>query len=280
MLNGFQIRYLKSEKYRSSKKKKILFIHGLGSSSDRWGDIPDALSRYFYPIVAVDLLGFGSSDKPVTLEYTIENFSKFITDVIACKRIWKNDSIDSDGEGDDNYKTTIIGHSLGGYIAAKAAIDDQDLIEKLVLIDSSGMLNEPTPILEQYLNAALNPSFENVKSVFEKMLGNPTLLNSTLIDAFIKRIKLTGAKHAFESAFENSTKKHIEMSELQSIDNIPVLIIWGAIDNVIPVAHSKQFKEVFKNSNLQIIENTGHAPFSEKPSIVFDMIRTFLTNNR
>jgi 2-hydroxy-6-oxonona-2,4-dienedioate hydrolase len=56
ILNDFHIRYLKSEKHNSSKKKNILFIHGLGSSSDRWGDIPDALSKYFHPIVAVDLI--------------------------------------------------------------------------------------------------------------------------------------------------------------------------------------------------------------------------------
>ncbi|HEU5119379.1 MAG TPA: alpha/beta hydrolase [Candidatus Nitrosocosmicus sp.] len=275
-LNDFHIRYLKSEKHHGSKKKNILFIHGLGSSSDRWLDIPDALSRYFHPIVAVDLIGFGGSDKPVTIEYTMEYFSKFIRDVITCKQIWRND----DSGSDDSYKTIIIGHSLGGYIAAKVAIKDQDLIEKLVLIDSSGMLKKPTSLLEQYLNAALNPSFENVKSVFEQMLGNPTLLSPTLVNAFIKRINLVGAKYAFKSAFENSTKKHIESSELQSIENIPALIIWGAADTLIPVTHAKRFNKILKNSTLQIIENTGHAPFSEKPSMVFDIIRTFLTNNK
>ena len=90
------------------------------------------------------------------------------------------------------------------------------------------MLKEPTPLLEQYLNAALNPSFENVKNVFEQMLGNPALLHPTLVDAFIKRINLAGAKYAFKSVFENSTKKYIESSELQRIENIPALIICGA----------------------------------------------------
>ncbi|MDN5847659.1 MAG: alpha/beta hydrolase [Candidatus Nitrosocosmicus sp.] len=79
ILNDLQVRYLKSVKQKSSKKKNILFIHGLDSSSDRWLDIPDALYRYFHPIVAVDPIGFGGSDKLVTLEYTIEYFSKFIS---------------------------------------------------------------------------------------------------------------------------------------------------------------------------------------------------------
>lgn len=276
MLNDFQIRYLKSEKRYNSKKKNVLFIHGLGSSSDRWWDIPDALSRYFHTVVAVDLIGFGGSDKPVTVDYTIDYFSKFIRDFIDCKQIWTNDDDLSD---DDSCKTIIVGHSLGGYIAAKVAIEDQDLVEKLVLIDSSGMLKQPTPLLEQYLNAALNPSFENVKNVFEQMLGNPVLLHPLLVDAFIKRINLPGAKYAFNSAFENSTKKYIELSELQRIENIPALIICGAADKLIPVEHSKRYNEVLKHSQLQIVENTGHAPFSEKPTVVFDMMRIFLTNN-
>jgi pimeloyl-ACP methyl ester carboxylesterase len=276
MLNDFQIRYLKSEKRYNSKKKNVLFIHGLGSSSDRWWDIPDALSRYFHTVVAVDLIGFGGSDKPVTVDYTIGYFSKFIRDFIDCKQIWTNDDDLSD---DDSCKTIIVGHSLGGYIAAKVAIEDQDLVEKLVLIDSSGMLKQPTPLLEQYLNAALNPSFENVKNVFEQMLGNPVLLHPLLVDAFIKRINLPGAKYAFNSAFENSTKKYIELSELQRIENIPALIICGAADKLIPVEHSKRYNEVLKHSQLQIVENTGHAPFSEKPTVVFDMMRIFLTNN-
>ena len=276
ILHDFEIRYLKSEKRNNSKKKNILFIHGLGSSSDRWLDIPDALSRYFHPIVAVDLIGFGGSDKPVTVDYTIDYFSKFIRDFVDCKQIWKNDN-DSDDD-DDGHKTIIVGHSLGGFIAANVAIENQDLIEKLVLIDSSGMLREPTPLLEQYLKVALNPSFENVKNVFGQMLGNPALLHPMIVETFIKRINLPGAKYAFKSAFENSTKRYFESSELQRIENMPALIICGAADKLIPVAHSKRFNNILKRSQLQIVENTGHAPFAEKPSVVFDLMRIFLTN--
>src|SRR5919198_1692565 len=119
MLNDFEIRYLKSEKKDHSKRKSILFIHGLGSSSDRWLDIPDALSKYFHPILAVDLIGFGGSDKPITTDYTIEYFSKFIRDFISHKQIWRNE--DDSSNDNDMGKTTIVGHSLGGYIATKVA---------------------------------------------------------------------------------------------------------------------------------------------------------------
>src|ERR671918_1314884 len=108
--------------YGKEKNKHVLFIHGLGSSSIVWRDIPQALSEHFHTI-AVDLIGFGGSDKPNTADYTIKGFSKFIVDFLR-ERIGIK----------ENEKISIVGHSLGGYIAAEVSIENKNLIEKLVLI--------------------------------------------------------------------------------------------------------------------------------------------------
>ena len=92
-------------------------------------------------IKAVDLIGFGLSDKPEKEEYyTIKGFSKFIVDFLGEIGIKEK----------EHKKISIVGHSLGGYIAAQVAIENKDLIEKLVLIDSSGLLEGPTPLLNEY----------------------------------------------------------------------------------------------------------------------------------
>jgi 2-hydroxy-6-oxonona-2,4-dienedioate hydrolase len=70
--------------------------------------------------------------------------------------------------GIDHGKTCLIGHSLGGYIAAEVAIENLGLIDRLVLIDSSGILNGPTSLLEQSFHAALYASFDNVKMYSNK----------------------------------------------------------------------------------------------------------------
>ena len=75
-----KIRYLESDNVNTEKQRRILFIHGLGSSAERWLDIPEALSLYFRTL-AVDLPGFGGSDKPSNMEYTIEAFSNIVTDL-------------------------------------------------------------------------------------------------------------------------------------------------------------------------------------------------------
>jgi len=258
-LNGLKVRYLESGK---GKNRHILFIHGLGSAADRWMKIPDELSSDFHS-VAIDLPGFGESDKPANLNYTIDQFSQFI--ISFQKKI----SI-HDGE------TSLIGHSLGGYIASEVAIQNQNQVKQLVLIDSSGMLEQPTPILEEYLNAAMNPSKNNVRKAFEKMVADPSRIPTQLVDGFIRRINMPNAKHAFKSTLANSAKTQIGIDRLRQINNIPTLILWGVHDKVIPLEHSKFFKEAIENSRLEIIDDAGHAPFAEKPDQVCEILRNFL----
>ena len=265
--NNIKMRYLESKQGDGISDRHILFIHGLGSSADRWLDIPDAISMYYHTI-AVDLIGFGGSDKPTDVNYTIEQFSEFILEFI-----------EKIGLSGDDRKITLVGHSLGGYIAVDFAIRNKGLIEKLVLLDSSGFLKGPTPLLEQYLNAAKYPSYDSVRNVFEQMVAQPWKVLPVIINIFITRINSPGAKYPFESAYRNSTTTQIDLSRLKSIEDIPTLIIWGKSDNLIPIEYSEPFKQVFKNYRVEMIEDAGHAPFAEKPAIICEILHSFLSQN-
>ena len=265
--NNIKMRYLESKQGDHISDRHILFIHGLGSSADRWLDIPDAISMYYHTI-AVDLIGFGGSDKPTDVNYTIEQFSEFILEFI-----------EKIGLSGDDRKITLVGHSLGGYIAVDFAIRNKGLIEKLVLLDSSGFLKGPTPLLEQYLNAAKYPSYDSVRNVFEQMVAQPWKVLPIIINIFITRINSPGAKYPFESAYQNSTTTQIDLSRLKSIEDIPTLIIWGKSDNLIPIEYSEPFKQVFKNYRVEMIEDAGHAPFVEKPAIICEILHSFLSQN-
>ena len=247
-LEGLKIRYLESGK---GKKEHLLFIHGLGSAADRWMKIPDMLSSDFHSI-ALDLPGFGESDKPEKMDYTIDQFGKIIVSFL------KEMSL-------PNQHTSVIGHSLGGYIASEIAIQNPKKIKQLVLIDSSGMLEKPTPILEEYLQAAMNPTPDNVRQAFEKMVADPKRIPEQLVDGFIRRINMPNAKHAFKQTLENSATTQIGSNRLKKINSIPTLILWGVHDKVIPLEHSNFFKENIQNSKIEIIDDAGHAPFAEKP---------------
>jgi 2-hydroxy-6-oxonona-2,4-dienedioate hydrolase len=270
-----KIRYLESDMNDPETRQHLLFIHGLGSSADRWLDIPDALSLYFHT-VAIDLPGFGGSDKPSDMNYTIEAFSDIVREFIDKIKITEED------RGNNKARTTtLVGHSLGGYIASRiAATDNSNFLNKLVLVDSSGNLEKPTPLLDEYLGAAMNPSKEKVRKVFEQMVANPLLVSDVLVHGFIDRINRPGSKYAFESSLRNSANTQIGIKNLNRISEkgIPTLILWGMHDKVIPTQHSQIFKEAIKGSIVTMIPNTGHAPFTEKPALVCEYLHNFLSS--
>ncbi len=259
---GHRIRYIKSKD--GGNVNAVLFIHGLGSAADRWMDLPEAMSFYL-SAYALDLVGFGKSDKPKSLNYNIPEFVEFLREFIQKELIKYNEII-------------LVGHSLGGYIACEFVIKYPTLVRKLVLVDSSGMLDEPTPILAEYLAVAMNPSYDKVMSVFRKMLGNPLFVSPLVAEIFINNISNEAAKNAFTVTLENSANTQIGPERLRTI-KIPTLIIWGAEDRVIPVEHAEIFRKNIVGSKLVKIEGAGHAPFVEKPSSVFDLIRRFLVDN-
>jgi len=268
-----KIRYLESDKNEVERRQYLLFIHGLGSSADRWLDIPDALSLYFHTL-AIDLPGFGGSDKPLDMNYTIEAFSDLVRQFIDKIRITEED------QGNNKPRTiTLVGHSLGGYIASRiAAADNSNSLDKLVLVDSSGNLEKPTPLLDQYLDAAMNPTKEKVRKVFEQMVANPLLISDVFVQGFIDRINNPNSKYAFESSLRTSANTQIGIKNLNKIGEkgILTLIIWGMHDKVIPTQHSQIFREAIKDSTAVIIPQTGHAPFTEKPALVCEYLHKFL----
>jgi 2-hydroxy-6-oxonona-2,4-dienedioate hydrolase len=272
-----KIRYLESDKNDVVENRRLLlFIHGLGSSAERWLDIPDALSLYFHTL-AIDLPGFGGSDKPADMNYTIEAFSDIVRQFMDKIRITEEDR-----GNNETRTTTLVGHSLGGYIASSIAAADDDSIslDKLVLVDSSGNLEKPTPLLDQYLDAAMNPTKEKVRKVFEQMVANPLLISDVLVQGFIDRINTPDSKYAFESSLRNSANTQIGIKNLNKIGEkrIPTLIIWGMYDKVIPTQHSEIFREAIKGSTVTVIPRTGHAPFTEKPALVCEYLHKFLAS--
>ncbi len=262
-INGNNIRY---DEYGTSNRSHVLFVHGLGSSSIVWRDIPEALSKKFHTI-SVDLIGFGGSDKPKE-DYTIDFFSQFIKDFIASMKI------------DPDEKICLIGHSLGGYIAIDFTIKNTGIVDKLVLFDSSGLLGKPTPLLLDYMNSVKTTDkklrHERITRVFAQLFADPSRLLPVIVDIFVSVIERPGAKEAFESAFNNSTSTTIDSHQIIKLRDKKCLIIWGEKDRLIPVSFLSQFQNFLKASETVVIKDAGHSPFVEKTAIVYQKLLDFL----
>jgi 2-hydroxy-6-oxonona-2,4-dienedioate hydrolase len=267
-IGGHKVRYISSTLQRTATEtptNAILFIHGLGSSADRWMDLPEAFTHYF-PSYALDLIGFGKSDKPLESKYGIPEFVQLVRNFI-------------DQVINPIKMITLIGHSLGGYIACEFAIRYPSFTRSLVLIDSSGMLHGPTALLREYLSVAMNPTYDECMSVFKKMVANPIFVSPLVANTFIMNISNSQAKNAFKLTLENSTNTQLDIEKLGNL-KVPALIIWGAEDNVIPVEHASLFHKTIADSQLKIINHVGHAPFIEKPAVTFDIIKRFLVTGQ
>jgi pimeloyl-ACP methyl ester carboxylesterase len=260
---------IKYEEFGTSNRDHILFIHGLGASSLVWRDYPQALSNKFHSIV-IDLIGFGESDKPKE-NYTVSFFSQIIKDFINEMNVGPAEKI------------SIIGHSLGGYIAIDFALSNREKVERLVLFDSSGLLKNPTPLLTEYLNAVKTVDSDLRYKRITKVLGNlyahPSRLLPIVVDIFVYFIEKPGAIDAFESAFVNSTSTSIDLNQINKLKDLRCLILWGEKDNLIPVSFAEQFKTIMASAEIEIIKDAGHAPFVEKPAIVYQRLLDFLNDN-
>jgi pimeloyl-ACP methyl ester carboxylesterase len=266
------------EEYGDAKNSKhVLFIHGLGGSSGDWGDIPYALSKYFHTIT-IDLVGFGESDKPEKAHYyTIKGFSKFIVDFLG-----KISGIKKDKENNNNYKISLVGYSLGGHIVTQVAIENKEVIEKLVLIASTGLIDKPNQLLKDYLSAAMevNPvtRYEKVKRVFEDAYASPSRLLPVAVDLFDYAIERPGAKYAFQAAFHSTTTTQIEPEGFKQFEDIPCLTIWGKKGNMLPEEYYyDRFRQKLPNAKFEEIEDAGHSLIDEKSVLVYEKLRTFLS---
>lgn len=269
---------------QQQRQRHVLFIHGLGSSGDRWLDIPDALAMLGFHTVAIDLPGFGWSSKPEDMDYTVDNLARTVTEFMEATGMSDTyGSSDDDNDSNSNNKkkrtSAIVGHSLGGYIAAKLASERADLVDRLVLVDSSGMLSGPTPLLQEYLDAAMNPTPQSVRKVFGQMVADPIRVPEVVVSGFMSRMQQPGAKHSFKSAYDNSTSTQIGKDRLRLIGNkynIQTMIVWGSEDRLIPIEYSQVFSGAMSNSQTVVVKDAGHAPFAEKPAVFFELLREFL----
>lgn len=258
-VDGYSIRYLDYDyvSHQSADYKFLILLHGLGASAERWLPIAPTLSKYFR-VVIPDIIGFGYSDKP-TVEYTMDFFINFFQEFLENVHI---------------HRPIIIGSSFGGYLATEFAIRFNSRVEKLVLAAPAGMMRSSTNVLDQYIMAALYPTYENALRAFMDMAYDPSIVTEYTVRDFINRMRLPNAKYAFMSTLlgiRDSPRLPGRLSKIVA----PTLIIWGDNDNMIPFRYSKEYTEI-PGSNLVILKDCGHTPFIEKPIAFNQTILKFL----
>jgi len=256
-IHGNKIRYLEYSNFNSTEEETLVLLHGIGASAERWSKVIPFFHEHFRTIVP-DIIGFGHSDKP-TVEYNIPYFVRFLKDFL--NRVGVKSA-------------SIAGSSFGGLVAAEFAINDINMINKLILVSPAGTMKTSTKTLEEYILASLYPTHDNVWRAFNNMAFDPRTVTEETILEFIDRMKLPNAKYAFMStmlAIRNTTDLASRLSKVKS----PTIIIWGQNDEMIPVKYSEDYRNI-PNSNVKVIPRCGHTPFTEKPELFSKIAIDFL----
>jgi 2-hydroxy-6-oxonona-2,4-dienedioate hydrolase len=263
-VNGYGIRYLDYDNIPHKPNDDdnfLILLHGIGASAERWMLVAPALSKHFRVIVP-DIIGFGYSDKP-TVEYTIDFFMDFLGGFLENLHI---------------RTPNIIGSSLGGYLAAEFAIRFNTRVKKLILAAPAGMMRSSTNVLDQYIMAALYPTYENALRAFMDMAFDPSVVTEKTVRDFVNRMRLPNAKYAFMSTLLGMRDGPKLPDRLPKI-LAPTLLIWGDKDSMIPLQYSTEYTKI-PGSNLIVINDCGHTPYVENPDVFNQAILKFLVKNR
>lgn len=249
-----KIRYLED----GHSDHTVVLVHGLGASAERWEHVIPYLKKKFHLIIP-DLIGYGYSDKP-DVDYTIEFFEKFLSEFLETVGVTKS---------------TIIGSSLGAQIAAECVINQNNSIQKLVLVAPSGINPKTSTASDAYGMAALYPDYQNVQNAFEMMAGKNKKVESHIIEDFVKRMKMPNAKLAFISTLLGLKNVNALAERLHKI-SIPTLVIWGSQDPVITFRYAKTFVTSIKECQFVEMDGCGHTPFTEEPEKFSKIVTEFI----
>lgn len=239
----------------------VVFVHGLGGSLTTWSLNMSAFARQFH-ICALDLVGAGSSDKPAT-DYSVPALAAFLARFL-------------DALGPDWQHVSIIGHSLGGAVALAFAANYPQRIERLVLVDSAGLGPEIDRTVLDLIHS--QPTHENLRTELTHFFAQPGMVQQVLVDQLYQQRIQPGAHEALiatsDAVFDNG-QQQIDLRNTLAELTIPVLVVWGDADAVIPVVHAQEGKRASQGS-IEVFAGSGHCPHIERADAFNQLVRSFL----
>jgi pimeloyl-ACP methyl ester carboxylesterase len=270
-LHGNRVAYLDE----GHGEEVILLLHGMAGSSQTWRSVMGPLSRK-YRVIAPDLLGHGSSAKPRS-DYSLGAFAVSLRDLL-------------DELGVSH--ATVVGQSLGGGIAMQFVYQHPDYCRRLILMSSGGLgpdvgwtlrlLSAPGAELIMPLIAPrpVLTAGERVRSLFGK-LGVTSPRGSEIWNAYS-----SFADAETRQAFLRTLRSVVDyrgqaVSALNRLNvaTVPVMVIWGDQDAIIPVEHAYAAHEARPDVRLEVLTGVGHFPQVERPTEVVDLIDDFISTS-
>jgi len=254
----------------------VVLIHGLGASVEFWERNIEALGEHFRTY-ALDLVGFGCTDKPDTqpsLEVAVRHVIGFL-----------------DAQGVQ--QASLVGNSMGGLIALVAASRFPERVHKLVLVDSAGFGRQVHWMFRVMslpgvgeLCLRSRPGRRGMRLVARSMCHDPGTLSDEWLARQAEMLRAPEARRAYLAALRYGVnfwgvRPHIVRQVEESLARltVPTLILWGREDHMLPLTQGLAGREKITGARLQVWEGCGHVPQLEKPEDFNRLVIAFLSES-
>jgi len=251
----------------------LLLIHGMAGTCDNWESVIEPLAIN-HTVIAPDFPGHGSS-APGAGDYSLGSLASALRDLMLTL---------------GHERATLVGHSLGGGVAMQFTYQFPEMVERLVLVSSGGLGPDVSPILraaalpgaELFISATAGVG-SRIGSVIGRGLGLVGLRpNADLAEVTRGYATLTDSERrkAFVATLRSVVgmegQRVAALDKLYLAETLPLLIIWGENDPIIPVEHARDTHSQLPSSHLEIFEDTGHVPQMERPGRFIAVLERFL----
>lgn len=251
----------------------LLLIHGMAGNFENWEAVIEPLARH-HTVIAPDLPGHGLS-APGAGDYSIGALAAGLRDLLIAL---------------DHDRATLVGHSLGGGIAMQLSYQFPEVTERLVLVSSGGLGPEVSPVLRAaalpganaFIAATAGAAGSAGAAVGRGLAAVGLRPNADITEVARGYASLTDPDRraaflaALRSVIGTGGQRVDARDRLYLAEGIPVLIVWGARDRIIPAKHGEQAHEAIPGSRLEIFDGVGHLPQLEAPGRFIAVLERFL----
>jgi pimeloyl-ACP methyl ester carboxylesterase len=240
----------------------LVFLHGFGGNKDTWvRTIAEWNDKYH--VIVIDLPGHGESVSKMTLGYTTTDQAQRLNEFLEAKKI-KN--------------FYLFGHSMGGAIALRYAVNYTKNLNALILIDSMGMVQTKSDGVILVEESDKNPLYDVcTKERFETLLNysmyKPPYILDIVKDAILYE---KCARRDLEKVLYEDLYKDVDLRDVASCVTLPTLILWGEKDRMTHIDDAALLHRTIKGSHLVILKEIGHVPILEDPEQTADEIDKFI----
>ncbi len=233
-VDGYRMHYLAMGPASGSP---VILVHGLGGHAEDWWNVAPVLAKAGFRIYMPDLIGFGRSQQPADFSYSVRDQAAVLLafmDKLGLK------------------KADIAGWSMGGWIVQLIASGHAERVSRLILIDSVGLDIKPA-----WDTGLFTPtSSQQLDQLDALLMPDPPAIPAFIVRDIL-RISRRNAWVIKRALTTMQTAQDVTDNLLPQL-KMPVLIIWGSLDQIAPVDQAQIMNKLIPQSQLDVIPGCGH----------------------